>query len=801
MSVVKLFINFFVLLLVSSWVFAEEPKSPVEFVAGLDSKEGFFDFHYQPKDGKLYLQIAQSQLDSPFLFQSSLPRGVGSNDIGLDRGQLGETRLVQFERFGGNVLLKQLNTHYRASSDNPAEKQAVTEAFASSVLAGLKIVSESETTLLVDYTDFLLSDKHRIGERLDGRKEGKYKVDAQRSGVYLPRSKAFPDNTELEALVTFVGAGAGQYVKQVSPSYESISVHLHHSLIRLPDAQYQTRAFHPGSGFWSVAYQDYATAIDEPLVQRFIPRHRLEKVNPGARLSKAKDPIIYYLDPGVPEPVRSALIDGAMWWNTAFEAIGFRDAFQVMDLPAGADPMDVRYNTIQWVHRATRGWSYGYSVIDPRTGEILKGHVTLGSLRVRQDLLIALGLTSPFDGANSSGKSEDISAQKAMALARIRQLSAHEVGHTLGIAHNFAASENDRASVMDYPHPKIAMNDGKISLDDAYDVGIGEWDKHAIAYGYQQFDMPEAEAQGLLEIVKRAEDKGLDYISDPDARRATSASEKGHLWDNGADPIAEFQTLLSIRKTALANFGLNSIADGTPLSQLEENVVPIYLMHRYQLDAMAKLVGGVSYHYELKAQGQQPDGLNAVDGKRQKLALDALVTSLRHENLSLSEELLALIVPQAYGFSRTREAFKGDTGPIFDPVSAAESLSAYIVNLILEPARLNRLSNQSLTGFGTATLIERLLNGSVNKAWRSDIQKRVNHVVLDALVQSLENPALGVESKGIIFAALIELVAEAKEADLSGAQALLFWWLETYLDEGVWKGKLDTAPLPPGSPI
>ena len=352
-----------------------------------------------------------------------------------------------------------------------------------------------------------------------------------------------------------VAAVPGSMLKQVTPSYESITVHLHHSLIRLPDNNYQTRAFHPRSGYWSVAYQDYGTAIDESLVQRYIPRHRLEKVNPTARISKAKEPIVYYLDPGVPEPVRSALIDGAMWWNEAFEAIGFKDAFQVMDLPEGADPMDVRYNTIQWVHRATRGWSYGYSVIDPRTGEILKGHVTLGSLRVRQDLLIALGLTSPFDG-----KDEDISKQKEMALARIRQLSAHEVGHTLGIAHNFAASENYRASVMDYPHPMITLDEGKISLHDAYDVGIGEWDKHAIAYGYQQFDMPEAEAEGLMKIISKAEEKGLDYISDPDARRATSASSKGHLWDNGADPVAAYMTMMQIREKALSDFGVLTVS-------------------------------------------------------------------------------------------------------------------------------------------------------------------------------------------------------------------------------------------------
>lgn len=792
-------LSILILLMASLSAIASESKPlppPDEFLAGLEAKNGFYTFYYREHDGKLYLQVEQSQLNQPFLFQSSLPHGVGSNDLGFDRGQLGETRLVQFERFGDRVLLKQLNTKYRATSNNPAERQAITEAFASSVLAGLKVVSESEQFLLVDYTDFLLSDMHRIGEKLKKGEQGNYKADKKRSGVYLARSKAFPDNTELESLVTFVGDSAGNFVKQVTPSYESISVHLHHSLIRLPDANYQTRKFHPMSGYWSINWKDYGTAIDESLVQRVIPRHRLEKKDPNAAVSEAKEPIIYYLDPGVPEPVRSALIDGAMWWNEAFEAIGYKNAFQVRDLPEGADPMDVRYSTIQWVHRATRGWSYGYSVIDPRTGEILKGHVTLGSLRVRQDLLIALGLTSPFDG-----KDEDISKQKAMALARIRQLSAHEVGHTLGIAHNFAASENQRASVMDYPHPLLSFSRNKVSLEEAYDTGVGAWDKHAIAYGYQEFGSPDDESKGLAKIIKAAEKKGLDYISDPDARGANAANHQGHLWDNGKDPLAELNKLMKIRKSALSKFGTQSITEGSPLSQLEENLVPIYLLHRYQIEAVVKHIGGVDYAYELKEQGQKPEGVVPVEAKKQAAALDSLLATLEETNLEIDERLLQLIVPQAYGYQRTREAFKGRAGLLFDSVSAAESLSAYVVKKLLDPMRLNRLSAQSLKKFSTTTLIEKLLDETLYGSWESPIQQRVNHVVLDSLISAIEHPDVGVESKGVIFDALTELLNKAEKSELQGTQALLYSWLDFYLDEGEWKGKLNTAPLPPGSPI
>ncbi|UAA37870.1 zinc-dependent metalloprotease [Paraneptunicella aestuarii] len=789
----------------SNVALAEENKtlSPTEYVQNLESKQGFYTFYYRPSDGKLYLLVNKSQLDDEFLFQSSLPYGMGSNDIGLDRGQLGDTRLVKFERFGKRVLLKQLNTGYRASTDNPAEKQSVNEAFASSVIAGLEIVAESDEQLLVDYTDFLLSDIHRIGETLKTQKQGSYKIDATRSGVHAENSKAFPDNIELESLVTFVGSDAGDFVKQVTPSYESITVHLHHSLIRLPDNNYKTRVFHPMSGYWSISHKDYGTAIDEPLVQRVIPRHRLEKKNPTAKVSEAVEPIVYYLDPGVPEPIRSALKDGAMWWDQAFAAIGYKNAFQVKDLPQGADPMDVRYNTIQWVHRATRGWSYGYSVIDPRTGEILKGHVTLGSLRVRQDLLIALGLTSPFDDKQTNEKQADITPQKDMALARIRQLSAHEVGHTLGIAHNFAASENGRASVMDYPHPLLTLKRGKIDLSNAYDTGIGEWDKHVIAYGYQNYANAEQEQKGLMNIIHNAQKQGLDFMSDPDARGIASANPQGHLWDNGNNPINELKNVMAVRKTALENFGLNSIAPGSPLSQLEENLVPIYLLHRFQLEAVVRQIGGTAYSYETKEAGKKPQGISPVTAKHQEQALKSLLIALETENLKLSDELLSLITPQAYGYERTREAFKGQTSQVFDSLGAAESLSAHIVKMILHPARLNRLSLQNQKDFNISTLIDELLKATFSASKpESDIQNRVNHVVVNALVELLEKPELGIESKAVIHDALTALVENAGDDDkASKSQKLIISWLEHYLSEGEWKGKLNTAPLPPGSPI
>ena len=786
-----------------------------DFTKNMSQQTGYFDFYYQIETDKVFLKI--DKFDQSFLFQSSMPQGIGSNDIGLDRGQLGDTRLVKFERFGNKVLLKQLNTQYRASSSNLAEQTSIDEAFADSVIAGFPVVAVDGDVVVINYTKFLLSDIHQIAQRLTRTKQGSYKVDPKRSGVYLKRSKAFPDNTELEALVTFGGSKPGQYVKQVTPDPISISVHLHHSLVKLPDTDYQSRKFVPFSGFWSVGYQDYSVAIENSMTKQFIPRHRLSKKYPSADISEAVEPIVYYLDPGIPEPVMSALKDGALWWDEAFSAIGYKNAFQVKVLPEHADPMDVRYNVIQWVHRATRGWSYGSSVIDPRSGEIIKGHVTLGSLRVKQDYLIALGLTSPFSadsaGANGAGANRppddqvDISKQKEMALARIRQLSAHEVGHTLGIAHNFAASEYGRESVMDYPHPLVSVKDGKISLDNAYDVGMGEWDKYVVAYGYQDYLDANTEQQGLKRLVADARAKGFRYQSDPDSRQSNAANVEGHLWDNGADPVNELKRISEVREIAMANFGLKTIKTGASLSSLEETFAPIYLLHRYQLDAVAKLIGGVSYEYELKGDYTTAKGVNVVSARQQKDALAAMLNTLQSDFLNIPGSLTQLITPKVYGESRNRESFKGRTGHTFDPISAAESAAGYSLNLLLKAERLNRISQQKErlkdtpdVAYLLTELFKHSIKGGINKDYRQ-LSKRVNYLVLDQVVKAMFQENLAPEVRGEIEVQLIDLHKWLKNKKRNVHNKVMARQLDQYWRLGEWQSQFKLKPLPPGSPI
>jgi hypothetical protein len=748
---------------------ASKKSAIAAFTKGMVQQQGYFDFYYDAKTDKVYLQV--DKLEQPFIFQSSLPRGVGSNDIGLDRGQLGETRLVQFEQFGNKVMLKQLNTYYRANSANPAERQSINEAFASSVLAGLPVVASDGNKLLVDYTAFLHSDMHQISAKLEAQQQGNFSPDAGRSGVYLKRSKAFPRNTELEAMVTYTGTKAGEFVKQVTPAPEAITVHLHHSLVALPEDGYEPRAFHPYSGFWKVEYMDYATAFDAPIVQRLLPRHRLQKKDPTAAVSEAIEPIVYYLDPGVPEPVRTALKQGAGWWDQAYQKLGYKDAFQVKDLPADADPMDVRYNVIQWVHRATRGWSYGYGVTDPRTGEIIKGHVTLGSLRVRQDFLIATGLTAPYQ---ANGSTE---AAKTMALARIRQLAAHEVGHTLGLIHNFAGSANGRSTVMDYPHPQVDLRNGKLALDQAYREGLGEWDLYAIAYGYGDHSDSARAA-----LVQQARQQGLQFIADEDARPEGGVSAIGHLWDSGADPVTELNRLSQVRAAALKQFGLDNIATSRPLSALHEALVPIYALHRYQVEAVSKLVGGAHYEYELKGDYDQPKGFQWVEAKQQP------------------NELLALIPPKAYGDADGRESFQGRVGLAFDQLSAAEASANHTLSLLLHPQRLNRLSSQQQLDALLRTVLDQTILADSSNDATGLLQQRVSHVVFYQLMQNLLNAELAPEARATLRERMTDLGKQLQKRDDGTAQLLSSQW-QQYLQHGTWQPVFVPKQLPPGAPI
>lgn len=729
--------------------------SIVDQVGAMQHLDGYYDLYWDADQGRLIVRI--DNFNEPFLYQSSMARGVGSNDLGLDRGQLGATRVVQFERSGPKILLVENNLDYRAQSDNADEQAAVDESFARSVVWGFEALGERDGSVYVDATEFFIRDAHRIGARLEQSGEGSFTANSSRSAIYMPNTKAFPDNSEVEAIVTFTGKPTGQWLWTVTPDAESFSVHLHHSFIRLPDDGYEPLAFEPRSGFFGRRFQDYATPVGDSLVGTLIARHRLEKKDPSAAVSEAVEPIIYYVDRGAPEPIRTALIEGAAWWNQAFEAAGYQDAFQVQLLPADADPMDVRYNIIQWVHRSTRGWSYGSSITDPRTGEIMKGKVTLGSLRVRQDYLIAEGLVAPYDDEEKP----DIPME--MALARIRQLSAHEVGHTLGIQHNMAASSQGRTSVMDYPHPLIQFDDsGNINLDEAYAVGIGEWDKRVIIYGYQDFPDDVDASAGRDQIMADTIESGLVYVSDGDSRAIGTAHPLGNLWDNGADSIAELNNLLRVRAYAMGRMSERNIRPGRPMATLEEVLVPIYLIHRFQLIAVGKLVGGETFNYALRGDGQAIS--TPVSADRQRAAIDALINTLRPSVLRIPDNVLRLIPPRPPGHPKSRETFPGDTGAIFEQYGAAKSAATLSLEVLLEPSRAARLiaSNaRQATMPGFSELADDLLRnswfGSRPAGVDGEIQRQTNNLVLERMMTLAMNHDADAQVRAIALDAVNRL--------------------------------------------
>src|SRR5262245_24062333 len=625
-----------------------EDKPIASKTTGLQKIDGYIPLYWDAANGKMWMEIAR--FNTELLYQVSLPAGIGSNPIGLDRGQLGGTYVVYFERIGPKVLMIQPNYRYRALSDNEAERRAVADSFARSVIWGFKVEAADGDRVLVDATGLFLRDAHGVVERLRGSRQGNYRFDETRSAFYLPRTKGFPKNTEVETIITFVSEDPGPLVRGVAPTAQAVTVREHHSLVELPDGNYKPRAYDPRVSAMPIMFYDYASPFDTPIEQRWIRRHRLQKKDPTAAVSEPVKPIVYYVDNGVPEPIRSALLEGASWWNQAFEAAGFKNAFIVKVLPEGADPLDIRYNMINWVHRSTRGWSYGGAVTDPRTGEIIKGNVLLGSLRIRQDAMIARGLIPQYDELHDQVLSQldPKTSPSMMALARIRQLAAHEVGHTLGLDHNMAASSYSRASVMDYPAPYVKIVDGKLDLSDAYTTSIGAYDKFAIRYAYSQFRPGANEDEELNRIAREAP----LFVKDPDARPVSAAHPQGSVWDSPGDPIAMLKHEMEVRRIALSQFGLRNISVGTPLSSLEEMLVPLYLHHRYQLEAAAKSIGGIDYTYAVKENGAiSPQPVRKIVApERQLEAIAAVASTLDSSFLELPQRVIDLIPPRAYGY-------------------------------------------------------------------------------------------------------------------------------------------------------
>ncbi len=782
-----------------------------EKTEGMEKKDGFIPLYWDAEEGKIYLEIGR--FDQEFLYYPSLPAGLGQNDLGLNRGDLGDPAVVFFERVGPRILMVEPNYSYRAVSEDPLERKSVDDGFPTSIHWGFEAVAETGDRVLVDATDFFVRDAHGVVRSLQRSNQGSFELDKSRSAIYLPRTRAFPKNTEVELTLTFTSDQPGGLVRSVTPTAGALTVRQHHSFVALPEEPMKMRKADPRAGFNGIRYMDYATPLGEPLMKQYIARHRIEKKDPTAEMSEPIEPIVYYLDPGTPEPVRSALLEGASWWNEAFEAAGFIDGFQVKVLPPDADPMDARYNLVQWVHRSTRGWSYGNSIVDPRTGEILKGHVTLGSLRVRQDWLLGEGVTSPYARGD-----EDPQEVREMALARIRQLSAHEIGHTIGLSHNYLSSAQMEAaggkySVMDYPHPIIELDrNGNVELRDAYPHGIGEWDKVWIRYGYAQFPPGTDEDAALEKILMDARDRGLTFISDQDARPAGSAHPNVHLWDNGANAAAELQRMMDVRRVALDRFGENAIRTGMPLATMEEVLVPLYLHHRYQAEATTKVVAGLYYSYALRGDDQEP--LRAVPAQEQQAAMEALLRTLDPAELAIPRSILETLPPRPFRYPPHQELFSRHTGLVFDAVAPATAAAEMTLAFLLHPERAARMVQQKalhpeLPGLEDIlhTLSQGLFTPEFSDPYQAEINRAVERVFVDRLIllaaraPMAQVRAVATRSLAVLMNTLDEAAAAREGADQSH-YFLISRDIERFMERPYGTMAAPSAPdAPPGSPI
>jgi hypothetical protein len=816
------------------------PQSVEDRTAGMKKLDGYFPLYWDERTGGMLLEIAR--FDTEFLFNSGLSAGLGSNDIGLDRGGGGGSRIVQFQRVGPRVMLVQGNLSFRSSSKNPLEKKSVEDSFAKSIIWGFTVAAESNGRVLVDATDFFMRDLVNAAGRL---RPGNYRLDRTRSAFYLPNTRNFPQNTEVDMTLTFVneqtgggggggggptqgpapigaaggggGGGGGGFggglfsgsVASVTPSPDAVTMREHASFVQLPDAStFQPRNDDPRAGYGGLTFVDYSTPIGEPMQFRYIRRHRLQKKDPSAAMSEPIKPIQYWVDSGAPEDVKKALIEGASWWNQAFEAAGFRNAFKVDVLPADADPMDIRYNMINWVHRSTRGWSSGGSVSDPRTGEIIKATVTLGSLRDRQDYMIFEGLMSPYVNGD-----ERPTVLYETALKRIRQLSAHEVGHTLGLGHNYYDSNKGWVSVMDYPHPLEVLNeDGTIDLSKAYEQKIGDWDKIAINYGYRQFPAGANEKAELTKILTDAWGQDLRYYTNQD----TDIHPKVEQWSNGTNQGDELSRLMKLRRAALNRIGLHTIRKDVPTVLIEEPLVPIYMYHRYAVEGAASMIAGQDFTYAFRGDNTTP--VEWVNGEMQRKTIDALSATLKPSELTIPKKILDLLPPRPPGYGMHRELFPRTTGEGFDPVNPASIASDVTIGFILQPDRAARMVaqnaiDQSLPGLGE--VIDRLIRATFDQptsgTYEAEVRRATERVLVDR-VMWLAQSAPNAQVRAIASLKLDRIrarsttagaatMAESERAHRSLMAADIKRFLERPVADAMGGKIVPPSPAPPGAPI
>ena len=772
--------------------------------SGYEKLDGFIPVYLDVRLGKILLELPQDSTRA--LIVMTQATGLGSNPIGIDRGSDGAANVVRFDRDGERVLVVFENWTYRSSeTSNAAHQRTVQEAFPPSTVAALPIVANEGGRLLVDAGDLVMRDWNRVAETLMSSRQGAYTVARDRSSIYRPYTKAFPGNTEIDVALTFTTNGVpGPIVDRVVPDGHALTLRQHLSLLPLPNDGYEPRAWDPRVGYFGITFNDYAQPIQRPLQVRWIARHQLERANPADPNSPIKNPIVYYVDRGIPEPVRTATLEGVRWWEQAFDRAGLRGGFKVALLPEGADPMDARYNVVQWENRNERGWSVGGAVTDPRTGEILKGMARLDSHRARTDYNLYAGLM----GADAAA------ADTAFVLARVRQVSAHEVGHTLGLAHNYIASTYERASVMDYPPPRVSLRpDGQIDLSQAYGVGPGPYDVWAIHWGYGIF--PRAtEADSLRAIVGDGLKRGYLFLSDADARPEYGSDPRANLWDDREAATTFLENQMAVRRAALSRFGERSVRLGDPITLLQERLVPVYFMHRFALNGLTKTIGGMEYANAVR--GDQQQVTRPISAAQQRAALMLLLEALKPAELAIPDTVLTLLAPGATNVTPPVELFGSRTRPAFDELGAARTLAQMIVDGVLQRDRSARLVQ--FAAHGSTVTLGSVIDALVGSSWRAPAQPNAKLAALERVAQRAVADRLLLLAADSDAAPEVRAMADLKIVELR--PSAVTWskqatrseedrahWLAIANDFGRWVEKRELPSLtralvaPPGDPF
>ena len=760
--------------------------------AGMERRDGFIPLYLDAKQGKIFLEIPRDSTRA--LMFVSLATGLGSNPIGLDRGASGDSYIARFDKNGDHVLVVFENWNYRTSAlDNPAHARTVLEAFPPSTAASLPIIAQDGQHLVVDATEFFMRDWNDVAGTITSSNDGSYSVARDRSSIYRPYTKAFPENTEVDVALTFSTQGRpSQTISSIVPDGKSFTLRQHISLLPLPDGGYRPRVLDPRVGYFGIVFKDYAQPIQQPLEQRWIARHRLERVSPADPNSPIRNPLVYYIDRGIPEPIRTATKQGVSWWIEAFDRAGLNGGFRVEDLPEGVDPMDARYNVVQWENRNERGWSVGGALSDPRTGEIIKGMARLDSHRARTDYNIYAGLF----GADAAA------ADTAFVLARVRQVSAHEVGHTLGLSHNYIASTYDRGSVMDYPPPRVTVNaSGDIDVSSAYAVGPGAYDVFAIHWGYGIFP-PESEKDSLRAIVEDGLRRGFLFLSDADARPDFASDPRTNLWDDASTPSEFLRHEMAARRVAMSRFGERNIRVGEPIALLQERFVPLYFMHRFALNSLTKAIGGMEYANAVR--GDRVQATRPIDPAAQRAALASLILALEPRELAIPDTVVTLLGPRPFSYQPYVELFSSRTRPAFDELGAARTLAQMIVDGILQRERAARV-----VAFQTRA-VHALALGEVVDALTADwgaadlgspklaaLRRVAQRAVVDRMLLLAADKEAATEVRSLVELKMSSLRARSRALAASGDEQRRAHWTSIAADLNRW---LERQELPSPTP-